>query len=256
MDTTTTIQADDKASRASLSASSACTLYTLGQSPFSFYPSRTLQVNARGIGAIRLPLPARQAEITITHPDGSEIYTSTRDKVWSGDCILSHPKRGNLIRTEYFFGPNRDPVLRLLQSSSVLPVEITVKGRWASRGTSVILPEGNNLEWVYAKEKRPDGEKVNLLVLQSTSKKDENDTKSQSRRIAQLVRGKETRTPGTSRCTAGNGGELQMDEEALHAFELDEAIVVATCLVMLKREVDRRRMIQFAMMAGAAGGGP
>jgi hypothetical protein len=47
-----------------------------------------------------------------------------------------------------------------------------------------------------------------------------------------------------------------LDEEALRAYGVDEALVVATCLTMLKKEVDRRRMIQMMVIAGAAGGGP
>lgn len=127
------------------------------------------------------------------------------------------------------------------------------------------MPSGAEFEWSYVKEKWGDGQKVNLVVLQAVGgfKGDdghgndndkEKEVQSHNCRIAQLVRCDETRTPGTSRCSAGNGGELQVDEEALQAFELDEAILVATCLVMLKREVDRRRMIQFAMIAGAGGG--
>jgi hypothetical protein len=45
-----------------------------------------------------------------------------------------------------------------------------------------------------------------------------------------------------------------MDEEALRAAGIDESVVVATCLVMLKKEVDRRRLIQMMVMSGAASG--
>jgi hypothetical protein len=244
--TLSTYQPDSKESRASLSSSTLC---ASTDSPSSFYPSRILNVNALGIRAVRLPFPSGETEIVVTHPDGSEAYVSTRDKRWSGNCVLSHPKAGSLIKTDYFFGP-KDTVLRLLQTSSVLPEQVKVTGRWASRTTSFTSPKGIEFEWKYAKEKQPDGKKVHLIVLQMAGKQDEKE----SRRIAQLARDKETRTPGTSKCRAGNGGELQIDDGALHEFELEESIVVATCLVMLKREIDRRRMIQCAVIAGAAGG--
>jgi len=48
-----------------------------------------------------------------------------------------------------------------------------------------------------------------------------------------------TRAQGTSRCTAGNGGQLILDQEA--TSHVDEALIIATCLVMLKKEIDRRR---------------
>lgn len=256
--TVTTTDLDDfKEARASIS-SRASTLCTLTETS-SFYPTRTLIVDARGIRAFRLPIPSRQTEIAIHQQDGSEAYVSTRDKLWSGNSVLSHPKQGNLVRTDYFFGPNREPILRLLQTSSVLPEEIKVTGQWRSRTTRFVMPGGQEYEWAYAKEKS-DGQRINLLVLRAVDREGKGEGEKQGaeiehRRIAQLVRSAETRTPGTSRCTAGNGGELQMDEAALEGRELDAAVVVATCLVMLKKEIDRRRMIQMCVIGGAGGGG-
>lgn len=243
--TTTTTQLDDfKESRASIS-SSTTTLCTLVDP--SFHPTQTLTVDARGIGAFRLPIPSRQTEIAIHHADGSEAYVSTRDKLWSGNSILSHPKQGNMIRTEYFFGPNREPILRLLNTSNVVPDEIKVTGQWTSRTTRFMMPDGSEYEWAYAKEK-VDGNRINLLILRAVTQREEKE-EIEHRRIAQLVRGAETRTSGTSRCTAGNGGELQIQEG-----ELDSAVIVSTCLMMLKKEIDRRRLIQFAIIGGGAGG--
>ncbi|KAJ5407651.1 hypothetical protein N7509_001534 [Penicillium cosmopolitanum] len=254
MTTTTTTQVDDfKEPLASIPSrtTSTSTLYTLTKST-SFNPTRSLAVNSRGIGAFRLPIPSRETEIAIQNPDGSDAYISTRDKLWSGNCVLSHPKQGNLIRTDYFFGPNREPILRLLQTSSVLPDEVKVTGQWTSRRTRFAMPDGQEYEWVYAKEKT-DGQRTNLLVLRAVNHNVKGEGKLEHRQIAQLVRGAETRTPGTSRCTAGNGGELQMDEGAMEG-QLDAGVVVATCLMMLKKEVDRRRMIQLCVIGGAGGG--
>lgn len=242
MTTTTTTQLKEEVQSSALSIRSESTLYTLSDT--NFQPSRILTVNARGIGAIRLPIPPRQTEIFIYNPDATEAYVSTRDKICSGNAVLSHPKRGDLIRTEYFFGPNRDPVLQLLQAESA---DVTVSGKWTSRTMQFAMPGGRRFEWEYAKEKRADGQKVRLIIFRAV------EAEKTPRRIAQLVRGADTRTPGTSKCTAGNGGELQIDEAALQDHDLDEAVIVATCLVMLKREMDRRRMLQFAMIAGVVG---
>ncbi|KAK3304554.1 uncharacterized protein B0T15DRAFT_245627 [Chaetomium strumarium] len=87
--------------------------------------------------------------------------------------------------------------------------------------------------------------------------------------VAKFVRGAGTRTEGSSRSSAGNGGRLLMDlglwdsEEERQASgaggkeerEMAAVMVVTTCLVMLKREVDRRRAQQIAIMAGVLGGG-
>ncbi|KAJ5205148.1 hypothetical protein N7491_004230 [Penicillium cf. griseofulvum] len=213
----------------------------------SFYPSRILTINAQGIGAIRLPLPSRQTEIVIYNQDNTETYVSTRDKLSSGDATLSHPKRGSIIRTEYFFGPSRDPVMHLLHPSGIS--EVIVTGKWTSRTMRFSMPGGKQFDWKYAKEKRADGQKVNLIVFHAVEEK--NMKKVTEGRIAQLVRGEDSRTPGTSRSSAGNGGELQIDEAALQSLELDEAVIVASCLMMLKKEIDRRRLIQFAIIGGA-----
>jgi len=78
--------------------------------------------------------------------------------------------------------------------------------------------------------------KTNLLVLYRAGQK-----------VAELVRNDETRTEGTSKSYAGNGGVLVLGD-------VDEVVVVATACVMLKREVDRRRLVQMMIMGG--GGGP
>ncbi|KAK4866129.1 hypothetical protein LT330_008869 [Penicillium expansum] len=114
------------------------------------------------------------------------------------------------------------------------------------------MPGDKQFEWEYAKEKRADGQKINLIVFRAVEEKKGKIKETQRHGIAQLVRGEDSRTPGTSRSSAGIGDELQIDEAALQSLELDEAVIVATCLMLLK-EIDRRRMIQFAMIAGAGG---
>ncbi|KAJ5569486.1 uncharacterized protein N7459_008916 [Penicillium hispanicum] len=256
---TTTIHTAPKeieARAASFSASSCSTRYTLSDSASTFSPSHTLTVDARGTCAIRLPFPSRQTEITINHDDGRPAYVSTRDRLWSGNSVLSHAKRGALIRTDYFFGPGRDPVLRLLASPGVRAAEVKVTGQWTSRYARFTMPAGGEYEWVYSKEKQ-DGQKVKLIILRSMTDSKANGAGKEfhmDRRLAQLVRSDETRTPGTSKFRAGNGGHLQIDDAALQDTDLDESVVVATCLVMLKREIDRCRTVQCMVMMGAAGG--
>jgi hypothetical protein len=63
-------------------------------------------------------------------------------------------------------------------------------------------------------------------------------------RIAQLVRNDQYRTPGTKKYSGGNGGRLFIDlrmwnEDKHTSPQRVEAFVVASCLLMLKREADR-----------------
>ncbi|KAH8888223.1 hypothetical protein GQ53DRAFT_251163 [Thozetella sp. PMI_491] len=77
--------------------------------------------------------------------------------------------------------------------------------------------------------------------------------------VAHFVRNEECRTAGTSRASAGNGGRLMMDlgpwDEA-QKTEREMAIVLAvsTCVSMLKKEVDRRRTQQMAVMVAVGSG--
>ncbi|RVX73226.1 hypothetical protein B0A52_02354 [Exophiala mesophila] len=218
----------------------------------SFKPGATLDIAARGIGTFRFPLPSSELEILVYHSDGTLAYTSTRAKRSSGNSVLSHAKLGDLISTTYKFGPNREPVLRLMQSPGHEygeEDEVKVKGRWTSRATSFSTPDGRTFDWSYAKSKDANGKRVNLIALRESSGSEEPEGKI----LAQLVRGQDSRTPGSSRCTAGNGGQLIFDQDATSI--VDESLIVATCLMMLKKEIDRRRATQMAIIMGAASGG-
>jgi hypothetical protein len=245
----------------------------------SFHPTRHLQIDARGVGFFRrvpipLPLPDSQLEIPIFDRDsGSLMYTSTRSKMHSGDAILRDARDSSgggreAFRTKYLFGPGRDPVLYRLplpsshpafvndDSTGIIPAEskITTTSQWTSRAISFPVPAHNKrtartFEWTYGKHKDPHtGKRVNLLVLRYKP-----DFSKDEKILAELIRSEETRPRGSTRVTAGNGGLLRIDQDAEQY--LDESLVVATCLIMLKREVDRRRMCQTMMITAAVGGG-
>jgi len=249
---------EDRIRRSTESAlSDATTLKPFEDDP-SFQPSHVFRLDAQGVGLLRLPLPPRQLEIPIYGADGSLVYMSRRSKRCSGDCVLSHPQLGDLLSTTFYFGPSRDPVIRFLQSTDGYQegyhndkkhpdaTSVAVSGRWSSRTTSFTTPDGRAFKWSYAKRRDSNGRRVNLIILRR--KQDHGNGKI----LAQLVRSDETRTPGSSRSTAGNGGVLLVDQEAWKL--LDEALIIATCLIMLKKEIDRRRTVQMAVMAGIAAG--
>ncbi|CZT10837.1 uncharacterized protein RAG0_15189 [Rhynchosporium agropyri] len=81
----------------------------------------------------------------------------------------------------------------------------------------------------------------NLLVLEKIFKNG-HEREIGRLRVAQLIRGDGTRTPGTKYSTAGNGGRLEMclerdGEEGMEVL-IDEVTVLSTVLIMLKKEID------------------
>lgn len=265
----------EKLGRTPSVSSTASTVMVSHSEGSSFHPTRSLTVDAHGIGVFRLPLPSREMEIPIySTADGSLLYLSTRDRHRSGSAVLSSPQIGDLISTEYFFGPGRDPVVTILSPAvrfgmhrekvdfrtESAPASFKVTNKWTSRATRFNAPGGKTFEWKYGKRKEENGKSTNLLILRSvddacSDEADPKDQHLQGRIVAELVRGEETRTPGSSRCSSGNGGRLLIDESECAKHGLGEPVVVATCLMMLKKEIDRRRGMQMAMMGAMASGG-
>lgn len=222
--------------------------------PFKMRPGTTLYISARGIGLLRFPLPSSELEIPVFRNDGSLAYTSVREKRCSGNAILSHPALGILVSTTYSCGPRRAPVLKLLHGSNASDSDersIKVYTKWTSRSVWFEDAEGRVFGWRYERTKDAAGKKVNILALEQ--QEDSKPGREESgKTIAVLVRGDDRRTPGSRRSSAGNGGQLTLDQEATR--HLDEALIVATCLMMLKRELDRRRCGQTAVIVAVAAG--
>lgn len=110
-------------------------------------------------------------------------------------------------------------------------------------------------QWRYAgREERKAAGANNLMVLDRIIKVALEGGKQEEKRIpvARLVRNAEVRSKETKITTAGNGGRLMMNlmewEGTKGDAEQVEVLVVASCLVMLKKEVDRRRMHQAITM--------
>jgi len=225
--------------------------------PPSMRPGATLHISAHGVGLLRFPLPSSELEIPIFHDDGSLAYTSIRGKRSSGNAVLSHSKLGNVVSTTYSCGPGRAPVLRLLHGASGSngdEGQIKIRGKWPSRSVWFEDVEGRVFSWGYDRTKDSNAKKVNTMVLrqQELSGCGGCCARRLGKTVALLIRSEETRAPGSSRSSAGNGGQLILDQDA--ASHLDEAVIVATCLVMLKKEVDRRRRMQTAVMVGVVAG--
>jgi hypothetical protein len=134
-------------------------------------------------------------------------------------------------------GPGDDAEEFEIVNKSMLSRSVVFSCKWGT------------FEWRYAGKKEKAQDVNNLLVLEKVG--DEGRV-----RVAQLVRSEETRSPGSSSSSAGNGGRLDMCLDGEDGERMvDEPTVVSTVLVMLKKEVDRRRAMQVAMISVAVSGG-
>ncbi|KAJ4299811.1 hypothetical protein N0V90_005057 [Kalmusia sp. IMI 367209] len=216
---------------------------TVGASELSFTPTKSFHISAKGIAVLRLPTPPSELVTTINNFDGSIAYRSTRDRRSSGNCVLADADGHQRIATSYFFGPGRDPILTRLDTGSGEDEIIKTVSKWTSRSQKFLLPDGRTFEWGYKAERGFGGQNKKGTALLLTMS---------GRRLAALVRNDETRTPGSKSCSAGNGGELVLGEDVGGKEGINEELVIASCLLMLKKEIDRRRAVQLMIISVVA----
>lgn len=233
----------------------------------SWKTSPTLRIDARGKAAFAFPTPVRELEIPIFSADTLR-YISIRPQRRSGSCALFEgdgERRGReLASTKYVWGPGRNPVVRITgdeEGDGKEEFDISKKSIW-NRTHGFTSPHWGSFEWRYAGRterklvSKQFGTDINtLLVLEKTLSSDGDWKEDNKLRVAMLIRGEGARTEGTRSSDAGNGGLLKMcllDEDGERV--LDEVCVVVTCLDMLKKEVDRARGRQVAMMSHGGGG--
>ncbi|KAK5173824.1 uncharacterized protein LTR77_002505 [Saxophila tyrrhenica] len=245
-------------------------------------PGKILTIQARGMKNVfcspsELILPIFSGTDITVEP----LYTSTRPSKRKNNAVLSHSQRGDIISTTYRFGPGREPKVRYLQSQSQqqtfandvkraessdsdddaegpLALEVDSGHLFKHTVTLTSTPEASRrFKWKYTRTPtEPEGKKKRVLALyaeggpeSSSSSRSGDDWEA----IAVLVRTESTRTEGTSKWGWGNGGQLFFSHNA--AEHMEEGLLVATCIMMMKKEVDRGRGTQGAMIAGAMGGG-
>ena len=213
-----------------------------------FSPTSALQVQAIGYDTNQALTGKTLENISVFRVDtDKEEYTSVRRKKSSNSCALVRASDPNttLISTIYRFGPGRHPRMHVFPRDSAISVDqaldndkvpgeqIEVKSRsMVSRGQIFDTSLGK-FEWRYATsaEERACGADQ-LLVMERVDS---------GVQVAHLIRNDEFRTPGTVRYSGGNGGRLMMDLRGWEEKRTGdvEAFVVASCVLMLKREADR-----------------
>jgi hypothetical protein len=219
------------------------------------------------------------------HDSNTPAYLSLRPKKSSNSAVLvrgDDPGTRPILSTVYRWGPGRDPRMRTFPASGpavslqdavdkdkAVPgqhdggCEFQVNTHWvSSRSADMDTPYGR-FEWRYGRraERKADDAAMadSLLVLEKVMG---DSSKAPRVRVAQLVRNAEYRTRGTTRSAGGNGGRLMIDlspwmngggssggeKKGAHAVEEIEAFVVCGALCMLKRETDRAKNNQMAVL--------
>lgn len=234
-----------------------------------FYPTKSLQIEARGHAPLRAPFcvatdPMPIFEVKHDGRIGDIAFQSIRPKRHSGDSMLIRGGEAGfdqapICTTTYRFGPGRPPRL-MLHGMGNAEEEFEFSSKGVFTRSQAIRTHLGTLEWRYAsRQERKAIGADSLLILELVSKVAlvGGSQEERKKKVAYFVRNEEYRSQGTSRMTAGNGGRLMMDlrewADSKGEAEQMEVLVIATCLTMLKKEVDRRRAAQFSAMAGAAG---
>lgn len=219
-------------------------------------------------------------------------YTSLRDaRSSSNSCVLIQADDNlPVCTTTYRFGPSRPPKLLVFPSAlpqepiftsnevatllkseppaGLEPIEVHSDG-YTTRSQTLRTPLGT-FNWRYGtRTERREASTCasSLLVLEKlttvsvpTGKNKKHREETRRKRVAQLIRSDEVRTEGSTKRTAGNGGRLEVDlgewRDGKGEMVEVERLVVASCLVMLKKEVDRRRLHQTVVLMAGASGGP
>ena len=209
-----------------------------------FQPNHSLFIHAQGIAVLRIPGPTSQTSIPITeYSSGKNVYTSVRNHKWGSQWELTHETGfsgeakvvGRINGDRFSNLPLRAIGIELITQGGGMEV---VKMRRKALMTRACVFEYGGWEWGWRYGRSEEGAKMNghtLLVCERTRA-------GEKVKIAQLVRDQEMdEKGGTGKAVAGRGGRLDIKILEEKDREQMEVLVVMSCLVMLKKEIDRRR---------------
>ena len=228
------------------SSQSAASISTL-TATHSFHPARSFFIHAHGIGWLRIPGPSTETSIPVTdEATGKTVYTSIRKSKWASEWELKNEASKVLGRVNGDRFSNI--VLREIQMELIGKgggIEAVKMKRKALMTRTCVFEYGGWI-WIWRYGRQEEGAGMNghtLLVCERRGRGVAGgEGLGQSVKVAQLVRDKEMDEKGGVKSTAaGRGGRLDISEGVTEGGEVMEVLVVISCLVMLKKEMDRRR---------------
>jgi hypothetical protein len=185
---------------------------------------------------------SKELEIPIVDVNGTLIFKSMRANRWASESVLLNASDAVVAKTSDRL--SNMPMRTITIEMGSLGEEVEMKRRGLMTRACVFATKDWEWEWRYGR--KDEGAELNghtLLVLERTPSTASGEAKEKKVRVAQLVRDSQTRTEGTKASSAGHGGKLDIALGAGEEEEKLEALVVMTCLVMLKKEMDRRETV-------------
>jgi hypothetical protein len=220
--------------------SSQSALSTHSTTPLSTNTSKSLYIHAHGIPVLRIPGPSADVSIPITtssSPSSNLIYKAIRPHRWASSFSLHNADDQVVAKVDgdrFSNFPLRTIVIQLLNGKGEGKEEANMKRKALMTRSCVFEFRGEEYEWRYGRVE--EGAKMNGHTLLVCEKRRQNWAKE---RVAQLVRDENVDWEmGIKKTEAGRGGRL--DFVRGNGGEA-EVLVVMSCLVMLKKEIDRRR---------------
>jgi hypothetical protein len=217
--------------------------------------TKSLYIHAHGIPVIRIPGPSADVEIPITTTSSlssTHIYKSIRPHRWASSFAL-HDHEGRTVAKvdgdRFSNFPLRTIGISLFGSKGEGEEEVKLKRKALMTRSCVFEYRGDEFEWRYGRQ--DEGARMNGHTLLVLEKKQLGGGVKE--RVAQLVRDEEVdREMGIKKTEAGRGGRL--DFVGTYGGR-EEVLAVMSCLIMLKKEIDRRRNVHPVPFTPAFSGG-
>jgi hypothetical protein len=232
-------------SAASVSNTSASALAS------AFNPIKSCFIHAHGLPVVRAPFtPSHDTSIRVTDSSGAIVFTSERPSRWSAVTSFrsaSGETLGKVTGDRFSNFPLRVIEIYLLGNDG----KETVKIKRRSLTTRACIFEYGGWEWKWRYGRKDEGAKRGghtILVLERIR-----EGGGELQVVARLVRDHDADEKGGTKPTdAGRGGRLEWGI-ADEGQQVD-VLVIISCLVMLKKEIDRRRTAKGIPYVTAWGG--